>query len=108
MSQTTACECFIYHYIQVMKEWLESIVDALQKEETMRKLASALCVTHCLPKLGIYNVKIEKFVLPLVRMLYLKPDLEKKVCPDYVHLCEILPQKHRYVIYITDSFNICF
>ena len=45
-----------------MKEWLESVVDALQDEETenaMKQLASALCVTHCLFKVGISNVKFE-------------------------------------------------
>ena len=78
-----------------MKEWLESVVDALQNEETMKQLASALCIAHCVAKLGIYNVKIEKFALPIVRMLYLKPDLERKVCPDYVYLCEILPIEYR-------------
>ena len=78
-----------------MKEWLESVVDALQSEaaeKTMKQLASALCIAHCLSQLSI---KIEKFALPLVKMLYLKPDLERKECPEYVSLCEILPIQHR-------------
>ena len=81
-----------------MKEWLESVVDALQSEaaeKTTKQLASALCIAHCLPQLGIHNVKIEKFALPLVKMLYLKPDLERKECPEYVSLSEILPIQHR-------------
>ena len=78
-----------------MKEWLESVVDALEDGATENRLASALCVTHCLPKIGIHNLKIERFALPLVEMLYLKPNLEKKECPDYVYLCEILPKKYR-------------
>ena len=78
-----------------MKEWLESVVDALQDGVAGNKLASALCVTHCLPKIGIHNLKIERFALPLVKMLYLKPNLEKKECSDYMHLCEILPEKYR-------------
>ena len=81
-----------------MKEWLESVVDALQDEETenaTKQLASALCVTHCLFKVGISNVKFDKFALSVVRMLQLKPDLERKGCPDYKYLCEILPKKYR-------------
>ena len=77
-----------------MKEWLESVVDEAA-EKTTKQLASALCIAHCLPQLGIHNVKIEKFALPLVKMLYLKPDVERKECPDYVSLCEILPINHR-------------
>lgn len=81
-----------------MKEWLEFVVDALRNgaaENTSKQLASALCITHCLPKIGIHNVKIERFALPLVEMLYLTPDLGNKECPDYVYLCEILPQNYR-------------
>ena len=93
--------CMVYstfHYNQVMKEWLESVVDALQSEAAEKRtnqLASALCIAHCLSQLGIHNVKIEKFALPLVKMLYLKPDLKRKECPEYVSLCEILPIQHR-------------
>ena len=97
-SQITAWLIQSFHYIQVMKEWLESVVDALQSEaaeKTTKQLTSALCIAHCLPRLGIHNVKIEKFALPLVKMLYLKPDLERKECPEYVSLCEILPIQHR-------------
>ena len=47
-----------------MKAWLESVVDALQDGAAGKKLASALCVTHCLPKVGIYNLKIERFCPP--------------------------------------------
>ena len=82
-----------------MKEWLESVVDELIKreaaEKTMKLLASALCIAHCLPQVGIHNVKIEKFALPLVKMLHLEPNVERKECPDYVSLCEILPINHR-------------
>ena len=81
-----------------MKEWLESVVHALQDGETenaVKQLASALCVTHCLPKVGIFNLKVDKLALSLVRMLQLKPDLERKECPEYEYLCEILPKKDR-------------
>ena len=81
-----------------MKGWLESVVDALQDgaaENTVKQLASALCVTHCLLKVGMFNLKVEKLGLSVVRMLQLKPDLKRKECPDYVYLCEILPQKCR-------------
>ena len=81
-----------------MKEWLESVVDALQggtAENTMKQLASALCVTHCLPKVGIFNLKIDKLALSLVEMLQLRHNLERKQCPDYEYLCEILPKQYR-------------
>ena len=99
MSQITATvyTC-IFYYIKEMKAWLESVVDALQSdgtERTIELLASALCVTHCLPKIGIYNLKMERFALPLLKMLHLKPDLERKECFEYMHLCEILPKNYR-------------
>ena len=81
-----------------MKKWLESVVNALQDGaagNTMRQLASALCVTHCLPKVGIFNLRVDKFAHSLVGMLQLKHNSVKKVCPDYVYLCEILPKKDR-------------
>ena len=84
--------------MQVMKEWLESIVDVLQdgaNEDAMNQLVSAVCVTHCLRKVFIFNLKQDKFALPLVRMLYLRSDLERKECPDYQYLCDLLPKQHR-------------
>jgi len=92
--------------MQVMKEWLESIVDALQDgaaENEMNRLVSAGCVTHCLREIFIYNLKLDKFALPLVRMLYLRPDLEKKECPYYLYLCDLLPKQHRYLIILCKS-----
>lgn len=83
-------------YMQVMKKWLESIVDMLQAgatENAMKRLVSAVCVTHCLHKI---DLKLDdKFALPLVRMLHLQPDLERKECPDYQYLCDFLPKQHR-------------
>ena len=99
ISQLTAIdkEDFFF-YIKVMKEWLESVVDALRDGaagNTMKQLASALCVTHCLLKVGIFNLKVDKLALSLVGMLQLKHDLKRKECPDYEYLCEILPKKYR-------------
>ena len=73
-----------------MKEWLESVANTLQDGVAGNKLASALCVTHCLTKIGIQNLKIDRFALPLVEMLYLTPNLEKKDCPNYIYLCVFL------------------
>ena len=78
-------------------------MDALQAEaaeNTMKQLASALCVTHCLYLLKLFknldlNLKIDKLALSLVRMLHLKPDLERKECLDYNYLCDLLPKKCR-------------
>jgi len=82
--------------MQVMKKWLESIVDALQDgalENTMKQLVSAVCVTHCLRRIGILELKHDMFALPLVRILNLRPDLQKE-CPDYLYLCDFLPEQH--------------
>ena len=99
ISQLTAIdEEDFFFYIQVMKEWLESVVDALRDGaagNTMNQLASALCVTHCLLKVGIFNLKVDKLALSLVGMLQLKHNSVKKECPDYEYLCEILPTKYR-------------
>ena len=86
-----------------MKGWLESVVDALQAgaaENTMKQLASALCVTHCLHLLKLFdnldlNLKIDKLALSLIRMLHLKPDLEGKECLGYNYVCDLLPKKCR-------------
>ena len=84
-----------YLYMQVMKEWLESIIVSLQKgaAENANQLVSAVCVTHCL---RIINLGLDdKFALPLVRMLYLRFNLERKECPDYLYLCDLLPKECR-------------
>jgi len=85
-----------YLYMQVMKGWLSSIVDTLQAgatRNTKNQLVSAVCVAHCLGKI---NLQLDdEFSLPLVRMLYLQPDLERKECPDYQYLCDFLPEEHR-------------
>ena len=81
-----------------MKEWLESVVNALlggAAENTMKQLVSALCVTHCLLKVGIFNLEVEKLSQSLVKMLHLKHNLERKECPDYEYLCMILPKEDR-------------
>ena len=87
---------------QVFKEWLESIVDSLQAgsaDSPQKQLASAVFIVYCIRKssINIAHLKIEKFTIPLLRMLCLKPDLEKQQCPDYEYLCKVLPKQCRYV-----------
>lgn len=87
--------------MQVMKTWLESIVASLQEEgaESPEKLlVSAVCVAYCfLRSIPSAQLKIEKFVIPLLKMLSIKPDLANQACPSYVYLCEVLPSRSRYM-----------
>ena len=83
-----------------MKAWLESIVATLQKDLTGspdKQLVSAVCVAYCLYRcIPSAQLKVDKFVVPLTRMLYIKPDLGSKLCPTYMYLCGMLPDNSRY------------
>lgn len=86
--------------MQVMKAWLQSIVASLQEEgaESRGKLVSAVCVAYCfLQSIPSAQPKIDKFVIPLLKMLQIKPDLANQACPSYEYLCEVLPSKSRYM-----------
>ena len=81
---------------------MESIVDSLQAgsaDSTQKQLASAVLIVYCIRKTSIStaHLKIEKFTIPLLRMLCLRPDLEKQRCPDYEYLREMLPKQCWYV-----------
>ena len=68
-------------------------------ESPQKQLASAVLITYCIRKSSISttHLKIEKFTIPLLRMLYLRPDLKELQCPDYEYLCEMLPKQCWYV-----------
>ena len=81
-----------------MKDWLESIVVSLQEdcaENPKKQLVSAVCIAYCFFH-SIISVrpKIDKFVVPLLKMLCIKPDLTNQSCPSYAYLCEVLPDSN--------------
>jgi len=64
-------------------------------ENPEKQLVSAVCVAYCfLQNLSRAMPKIDKFVVPLLKMLQIKPDLANQVCPSYVYLCEVLPDSN--------------
>ena len=78
-----------------MKEWLESVVAdliELQGVDSGRRLASALTIACCFYFLSIFHPKFDKFLVPLLKLLELKVDLERKQCPDYDLVCSLLPK----------------
>jgi len=87
-----------------MKAWLESIVVSLQEElaeNPEKQLVSAVCVAYCFfQNLSRAMPKIDKFVVPLLKMLSIKPDLANRLCPSYVYLCEVLPYNSRYAQFL--------
>lgn len=91
-----------YLLFQTLKGWLESIVESLQggsAESPQKRLASAVLIAYCIRKASIStaHLKIDDFTTPLLRMLCLRPDLEKQQCQDFAYLCEVLPKEYRYV-----------
>ena len=87
---------------QTLKGWLESIVESLQggsADSPQKRLASAVLIAYCIKKasISIAHLKIDDFTIPLLRMLCLKPDLEKQQCQDFACLCEVLPKDYWYV-----------
>lgn len=101
----------LFLHLQVMKAWLESIVATLQKELTGNpeiQLVSAVCVACCLYNcIPSAHLKIDKFVVPLMRMLYIKPDLENELCPTYRYLCGLLPNNSRFVYFYLYCMRMC-
>ena len=90
--------------MQVMKDWLESIVVSLQEElaETPEKqLVSsvyiAYCFLRCIPSA---HPKTDSFIVPLLKMLCIKPDLVNQACPSYEYLCKVLPENSRYAKFL--------
>ena len=83
-----------------MKEWLESIVKSLKEvpdDGSGKRLVSAFTALYCFYQLAIpMHPKLDDFVVPLLRMLQLKPS-DTKMCPGYDLLCSALPKENRYV-----------
>ena len=82
--------------------WLESIVESLQSgsaESPQKQLASVVLIVYCIKKSSINIVDHckERFVISLLKLLHLRSDPEKRQCPDYEYLCEVLPTPSRLV-----------
>ena len=84
-----------------MKEWLEKIVNFLQHmKDSQHKFSSAVCVAGCLQLCDLnHTLKKYKFLFPLLNVLQLKPDVERKICPDYSYVSNNLAdESFRYEI----------
>ena len=84
---------------QSLERWLESIVTCLQgrsAESPQKQLASAVLIVYCITLTKI-NIADLKFTIPLLKMLCLSPDLKEQKCPDYEHVCKLLPKECWYI-----------
>ena len=84
--------------LQVMKEWLESIVKVLEERAndcSGKHLVSAATIAYCFYVLTLSQPKLEKFAVPLLGMLELKGNVETRRCPDYDFLCTTLSTERR-------------
>lgn len=82
-----------------MKEWLESVVEKLIEEPdngSGKHLVAAVAIAYCFHKYVILKADLDKFTLPLLSMLQLRPNVERKFCPDYDLLCSFLTKEERY------------
>jgi len=92
----------VYSLFQVLKVWLEDILASLQEgsaETPKKQLASAVLLVYYIKKssIQVVHLKVEKFTIPLLEMLCLRPNFEKHRCPDYEYLCKVLPKQCWYV-----------
>lgn len=88
------------YFHQHMKEWLESAVEKLMEgpvqDESGRRVISALTLAYCLLILDITQPKHKEFLFPVLEMLQLHVDTEKKVCHGYDHLLTVIQPDERY------------
>ena len=81
-----------------MREWLESVVKKVANEPDDghgRRLVAAVTIAYCYHELSIPYPNIDKFTVPLLDMLQLKPNVVDKICPDFDQLCDVLPSELR-------------
>lgn len=77
-----------------MKEWLEDIVKTLQGIQSLQhQFVSATCIACCLNQCSIEYEQSKSFLFPLLRLLQIQPDTERRICPQYTFLCDLLVQK---------------
>ena len=57
-------------------------------KDSQHKFSSAVCVAGCLQLCDLnYKLKKYKFLFPLLKILQLKPNVEREICPDYSYVC---------------------
>ena len=64
-----------------MKEWLEAMVSELSNvQSSLSKFISAVSLACCVVECPIQqNLKMEKFVIPLLRLLNPQPDIRRRI-----------------------------
>ncbi len=81
---------------QKLKEWLELIVaDLIQlpSDHSGKHMVSALTIAYCFCTLGVSHPKLDKFAVPVLKLLEVTTDLEKRQCPEYPVVCSVLPNE---------------
>ena len=85
--------------MQVFKEWLESLLESLEKnplKESEKQLTVAAFIMCCI---GLHcqshnSLKKKEFLAKLGNMLALQPILNLKRCPNYEFLLTCLPSQN--------------
>ncbi len=81
---------------QKLKEWLELIVaDLIQlpSDHSGKHMVSALTIAYCFYALGVPQPKLDKFAVPVLKLLELTTDLENRQCPEYSVVCSVMPDE---------------
>ena len=89
-----------YMYFQDVKKWLEEVVVELQNCESPKsQFVSSVCIACCSVAVDCYqrDLKLTKFVYPLLKMLHIQPNVENRSCPKVSYLFDIITtKKFRY------------
>ena len=74
-----------------MKIWLEDIVAELQEVQSPRRqFINSVCIVYCTVSCNIGLLKKKEFVYPLLKMLRLNPDVNRRVCPNFSSLYDLI------------------
>lgn len=83
-----------------MNEWLLQVMRELKEVlhspalENGKRMASVLSIMLCFDHLIPKHIKMSSFknedIADMLSMLTLCPDMEKKKCPDYDYICQVL------------------
>lgn len=82
-----------------MQGWFESVVEKIPENHDTNQpfLVSSTAIIYCfqkLNKLGLSQTKLEKFLIPFLKLLRLKPAADGSF-PGYNYLCRFVPVKDR-------------
>ncbi len=64
-----------------------------QSDERWKHIVSALTVAYCFYALKLSHPKLDKFAIPVLRLLELNSDVEKRECPEYPVVCCAMPDQ---------------